>query len=300
MNKYTYDTIQTYVKLYKNEKCMLPELTQKRLNQLKNFISDKNYSVMPVFMKKSYNKNKFSKYKSTVPAKTVHSAIRKDNISLKEKRLNNIRRYLNKLSKSTYDDMQLSILETFKEMDEHYRYRVAHYIFEIASMNKFYSKLYALLYRDLCSYYENFKNVIDEHFKEFLKGINKIHYVNPKYDYDGYCNYTTIIQQKISFCCFLIELFNIHIIDINMVLDLMCEILETVQCASEEKECKEMNEDLIQMIVEMLKLDIHSKITNNEKFKDEILTILKDISNYDKNIYPGISLKIKFKLMDIL
>lgn len=312
MRKYSYDMIQDYICNHKEEwKHHLPELTLKRIEQLKKFISNKDYSVMPVFMKEKHKKDKFKNNKMNEhlhkksfhclsTSKQIKSVFHKENISDMDKQLNYFRRYLNKLTEQTYEDMELSILEIITTLDDKYLFRVASHIFEIASMNKFFSKLYARLYSTLCERHQIFKNVIEHHCERFLNKLNKIHYVSPDKDYDKYCNYTTIIHKHTSFACFLVELMNKNVLSVEFIIRLMNEIVDTIHMSIEEFECKEMIQDLIQMLNEMLMCDIHHYIRKNDDFYTYIIHILKDLNSIEHDTYEGLTLKTKFKIMDII
>ena len=67
-----------------------------------------------------------------------------------DKIMNDIRICLNKMSNKNYDTQKTSIFELLSSMDsESEKEKVAITIFDIASTNKFYSEMYAKIYKEL-------------------------------------------------------------------------------------------------------------------------------------------------------
>lgn len=122
-----------------------------------------------------------------------------------EKIINEIRITLNKLTDKNYAKLRDEIFEkirsicgmenppetdTDKDTDKEESYPlVSHTLFEIASTNKFFSKIYAQLYSELMTEFSVYSDIVLDFSKKFMLQVNKIQYVNPDTDYDGYCSY---------------------------------------------------------------------------------------------------------------
>ena len=62
--------------------------------------------------------------------------------------------------------------------------KVGKSIFEIGSMNKFWSTLYAKLYKDLIHIFPIMKQISEKSFESFLTVFEVIRYVDAEKDYD--------------------------------------------------------------------------------------------------------------------
>ena len=95
-----------------------------------------------------------------------------------EAKFDTIRSYLNKLSDKSYLDLKNKILEMMETIicecsDGEEILRFGTSIFEIASTNRFYSKLYADLYAELISNFDIMREVFYNSFDTFLEIFNK-------------------------------------------------------------------------------------------------------------------------------
>ena len=68
--------------------------------------------------------------------------------------------------------------------------KVGKILFDIASTNKFFSKIYAQLYLELIEEFALFQEIVDTFIEGFILKLQTIQYVDPDKDYDGYCKYT--------------------------------------------------------------------------------------------------------------
>ena len=64
--------------------------------------------------------------------------------------------------------------------------RVAQFIFDIASTNKFYGEIYADLYKELVLKFEIFKTILLEFVSTYNETIKTIHYVDSNENYDAF------------------------------------------------------------------------------------------------------------------
>ena len=103
-----------------------------------------------------------------------------------------IRSHLNKMSDKNYIDSRNKIVDDIDKIlsentDTNNLIQVSSIIFEIASTNRFFSKIYADLYSDLILKYEFMRSVFENSFSTFLGLFNSIEYVVPEEDYDKFC-----------------------------------------------------------------------------------------------------------------
>ena len=123
-----------------------------------------------------------------------------DKVEGVEKTIQDIRICLNKMTDKNYTKQRDEIREKMKLLsdvseetntgkEEEYK-KVAKILFDIASTNKFFSKIYAQLYLELIEEFDIFQELLDVFLEGFIAKIQTIRYVDPEKDYDGYCLYT--------------------------------------------------------------------------------------------------------------
>ena len=130
-----------------------------------------------------------------------------------EKLINDVRVCLNKISNKNYETHRDTIIQYIKEIIENKEtdielLKIKKSIFEIASTNKFYSELYALLYKDLINTFDCFKENIEPFINEYIDSIQNINYVDPKVDYDKYCDYNKENDKRKAMSSFIVNLSN--------------------------------------------------------------------------------------------
>lgn len=147
-----------------------------------------------------------------------------------DKQVNNIRVLLNKISNKNYDSYKQTIfteIQTYfaSEDTEENKQKIIKTIFDIASTNKFYSEVYADLYKELTVMFPIFAgDILDNFLEEFRVGIHKINYVDPNVDYDGFCNYTKINDHRKATGTFIVNLMKKGILTSGRVLQVLVYI----------------------------------------------------------------------------
>jgi hypothetical protein len=130
-----------------------------------------------------------------------------------EKIINEIRICLNKLTDKNYAKQRDDIFEHIRgilvfedELSKEGLKRVSNALFDIASTNKFFSKIYAQIYAELMNEFVIFNEILGEFLTEFVNKITTIHYVDPDKDYDGYCLYVKSQDSRRATSGFMIHL----------------------------------------------------------------------------------------------
>jgi len=171
-----------------------------------------------------------------------------------DKQVNNIRVLLNKISNKNYDSYKQNIFNEMQayfssEDTEENKQKIIKIVFDIASTNKFYSEIYADLYKELTVLFPFFAGDILENFlEEFREGIHKINYVDPNTDYDGFCNYTKINDNRKATGTFIINLMKKEILTTGRVLQLLVYIqqllFEYIDQPDRANEVQEITENI--------------------------------------------------------
>jgi hypothetical protein len=269
------------------------ENTKKYPNKRNNFGNKRNKSVADEELWE-----KMKAFKTTQLEK-------KDGI---EKIIDNIRVCLNKISNKNYESQRDIIIQYIKEIMENNNAednlfelelsKITKSIFEIASSNKFYSELYAILYKDLINSFNYFQDNIDPFINEYMEHIQKIHYVDPKIDYDKYCDYNKKNDIRKAMSAFIVNLSKNEIITKKIVIDTIIYLEELVlsYCDIDDKtnEIEEITENLFILITKSF-VDMNSHPT-----WENVINNIKNIAQMKSKEHKSLSTRALFKYMDIL
>ena len=216
---------------------------------------------------------------------------------------------LNKISNKNYETQRDAIIQYIKEITENKQeqsesqaetevLKIKKSIFEIASTNKFYSELYALLYKDLINTFESFKENIEPFINEYIDSIQNINYVDPKVDYDKYCEYNKENDKRKAMSAFIVNLSKNDIIEKNIVVNkiIYLEDLVLKYCDIENKtnEVEEITENLFILITKSLTEMI------NEPDWEIVINNIKHLAQMKTKEHKSLSSRALFKFMDIL
>jgi hypothetical protein len=224
-----------------------------------------------------------------------------------QKNMENIRGYLNKMSEATFDKMVNEIKMEISQLIEHETtdenmMKIGYSIFSIASSNSFYSELYAKLFKILMEEYEVFKKIFEDNYKVFMNLFDNIEYVDPKKNYDKFCEYTKTNDNRRAMSLFIVNLMKNGVIEkeniLEIIINLQKLIIKYISKQEKTNEVEELNENLFIII---------TNSSNKIKFGVDEGTenIIKDIEFISKlkpkmKEYPSITNKTIFKHMDII
>jgi hypothetical protein len=214
-----------------------------------------------------------------------------------------IRSHLNKMSDDTYSDKCESIIEIMDSIMEQSSQedilKVCKQIFEIASNNRFYSKLYANLLSKLICKYDIMRNIFETNLKMFLELFNNIEHANADEDYDKFCKVNLNNERRKAQSAFLVNLCANKIISDEQLVDLFKNLLEQVyqfiKLDNKKNEVDEIVENLSILYNKELVEDCEDEI--DEKNLSEII---QELGACKPKTWPSLSNKSIFKFMDIL
>ena len=221
-----------------------------------------------------------------------------------EKLIDTIRCELNKISDKHYEKQKNKILELMSELSkseysDEDKNKVVALIFEIASNNKFYSKLYAQLYKDLIHFYSCMTDVLDKHISEYKNLFKNIDYCDPDKDYERYCRNNRLNESTRALTSFVVNLHNLGIISIDITYDMVNYLIEITREMMNDESKKnilcEITENLFILVTES-KNSIKEWSSDNYDELKEFITNMKSLKAKDK---PGLSNKMIFKYMDL-
>ena len=232
-----------------------------------------------------------------------------------EKQINEIRIMLNKISVKNYDTQKDEIIQKmtdFLELDdtqeeceengtiygETHR-RIATVIFDIASTNKFFSELYAKLYKALIEKFDVFRDILDGFVIRYIESVHQIHSVDPNTDYDGFCNYTKTNDTRKATASFIVNLMKNNILSQDIVINIIMELQKILfRYIDEDNRTNEVDE-----ITENVFLYVsHGKteLRTHTIWLDIIIPSLTKLSQMKAKEHKSLSSRAVFKYMDIL
>jgi hypothetical protein len=230
-----------------------------------------------------------------------------------EKSINDIRICLNKISNKNYETHRDTIIEyieqirkpsddssdeedvdnTIKDIN-----LISTAIFDIASTNKFYSELYARLYKELLEKFPMFSDNMNSVINSYQDDIHKIQLVDPNENYDKFCDNNKLNDKRKALSAFIVNLMKQSVIDKTIVSDIILYlqdiVIKNADIHNMVYEIEEITENLFIFItLSMGELNSHESW---EKIKSNIVMI----SNYKAKEHLSISSRAIFKYMDIL
>jgi hypothetical protein len=223
--------------------------------------------------------------------------------------INSIRALINKITDKNFIDINIKIVEMIEkfitENNQNIGYNlndIGTTIFDIASSNRYYSKIYADLYTDLSHKFEFVKVTYDENLNKFTELFNNIEYVDQS-DYDKYCEINKINEKRRSLALFYLNLMNNGIIPENKIIEITRNLLAKVYEFISLENKKNEVEELIEIIAILYKKQLYENDDGNNYELIEghtISEIIEEIAKSKIKDYVSLTKKSIFKFMDLI
>jgi hypothetical protein len=218
-----------------------------------------------------------------------------------------IRAFINKLTDKNYTDMRNKIVDVIEkivsENSDSDLSSIGSNIFEIASSNRYYSKIYADLYADLSSKFEFIKSKYQENFKRFTELFENIEYVDPNENYDKFCEINKINEKRKSLATFYVNLMYCGVISkveiMQITRNLLAKVYEYISIENKKNEVEELTET----IALLYKKDLYKDDQGHDyEYIDgyNISEIINKIANSKVKDYKSLTNKALFKFMDLI
>jgi len=307
--------------IFKGFNYTLPDETLKIISELSLEVGSPTYVKTPVFQKKENpiksdnNGLKKKKGKNVEISDSDWDTIRTFQATKIEERvgldseIDNIRLQLNKLSDKNYIDIRNKIMEIIHNVINNNNNiteditRVSFAIFEIASTNRFYSKMYADLYSDIITEYDVMKDALKNSLDKFSELFNVIEYVDPSVDYDKFCKINKDNEKRKALGAFFINLSNNGIITNSTIINITRNLLsQTYSFISQENKKNEVDE-FTENIAIFYKKELYgdSNDINYDLIEGyTIPEIITKIATSKVKDYKSLTNKTIFKFMDMI
>ena len=174
-------------------------------------------------------------------------------------------------------------------------------IFEIGSINKFWSALYARLYKSIITTFPLMRIIYKRNFKNFMSLFEDIRYVSAEENYDEFCNINKENEKRRSMASFFVHLMNNDIIEENEILNLVANLKENMINLMGQENKKQEVEEFSENIVILLnggKEKLESFVTDGFNW-DDCTMFIEKMTNEKLVNHPSLTNKVIFKFMDL-
>ena len=290
----------------------LSEQTILMINTIARRVGAPTYQRTPVFKKRGHTMNNHQgrrpRQQRTITG-ADWAAMRNFKTTTLEKNeegleydIDMIRTSLNKITATNYNDMKTSIIDVLGKVIESNPpeadlMKVGTSIFEIGSANKFWSKLYAELYRDLIVAFPPMKPIYEKSLSTFLELFDEIRFVSAEKDYDEFCRINKENSKRRAMSSFFIHLMNNGVVHSSQMLGLTLRLIDKFKTLMDEEGRRNEVEELAENLLILIGQGVASM--EDEEGWPEVVSFVEMLLACDVHRHSSLSSKSIFKFMDI-
>ena len=189
-------------------------------------------------------------------------------------------------------------MKVIEKEDASYLEKIGESIFDIGSKNKFWSKIYAQLYKDIIEEFPFMKDVCNKNFNKFKTIFRTINYVDSSVDYNLFCEYNKENEKRRALSKFFVLCANYNIINRGDVLNIVIELMGIINALLVQENYKNHVEELTENL-KIIITNLDDEFKNTDSYED-IVNSLDDMSQLKIKDYSSLTNKILFNLMDIV
>jgi len=219
-----------------------------------------------------------------------------------EKTINDIKSCLNKMSIKNFDTQKNEIIQYIEGLSPtNYLIeikQIASSIFHIASTNKFFSEIYANLYKILINKFDVFKEILDDFIEHFIESMQDIKYVSQNEDYDKYCKYNQENDARKATSAFITNLMINEVLAKESIIHIILQMQELIDKNIDIPD--KVNE--VEEITENLFIILSSGLTTlkTDASWNTIADKIREFASYKPKEKKSLSSRAIFKFMDIV
>ena len=314
--------------------CPLSKETIAIIQALADQVGAPEYIKTPQFDKRvepqQFNKKRRSGTRSYEASDEAWETVRNFKATLIVKKegmgalIDQIRKYLNKMTASTFDTLKNNIikdiegitegiitkestLESIGEEEEDDSLKkdfvneinkIGEAIFTIASGNTFYSSMYAKLYKELMEQFIFMKTIFETNFKKFNTLFNDFTYCDPNKDYDQFCLNNKTNEKRRALSLFYVNLMKEKLIDSSEIMLILEQLKTNMLIAVKEQDKKNIVDEMSEIVYIIITNGL-DHLRDLETW-DSVEEFINEIANYKPTSFPSITNKTIFKFLDIL
>jgi len=218
-----------------------------------------------------------------------------------------VRALVNKLTDKNYAEMRGKIFEIIEkvaaENQDAQLGTISSNIFDMASSNRYYSKIYAQLYSELSDKFEFIKGAYLDNLKRFTELFDTIEYVDPNQNYDKFCEINKINEKRKSLASFYLNLMNFGIISKTEIMqitrNLLAKVYEFISIDNKKNEVDEITET----VAILYKKELYEDDDGDDYEQIQGYTIneiVEKIANSKVKDFKSLTNKSLFKFMDLI
>lgn len=293
----------------------LPSETIDVINKLAREVGSPSYIKTPIFQKRDEKDTNMLNYKKK---KGNIKGIEEDwdtlrsfqTTKLEQKvgidvQIDLIRSYLNKMTDRNFDDIKNKIMELLDKLiedgiEKEDITKIAENIFEIASNNRFYSKLYAELYSELIHKYEIMKILFENCLNTYMEMFHNIEYVDATEDYDKFCKINKVNENKKSISTFFVNLMLNSIVSKeiinNLIVSLFKQVYSLIYIDNKKNEVDELVENVAILYRKEIILEFNTEIVDGQT----LFELITKLAHSKSKNFPSLSNKSIFKFIDLI
>jgi hypothetical protein len=218
-----------------------------------------------------------------------------------------IRSYLNKMTDKNYLDIKNKIVEIIEVITKDNNNMeeissVGTTIFDIASTNRFYSKIYADLYSDLINKYDVMREVFEDSFNKYMELFDTIEYVDSIVDYDKFCKINKENEKRKALSAFFVNLMVNNIITKDKIIQLLKNLLIQIQQFIGEENKKNEVDEITENVAILFKreLFLESDYINEKIDNLNLIEVIEKLASSKSKSYLSLTNKSIFKFMDMI
>ena len=220
--------------------------------------------------------------------------------------IDNIRSYLNKITDKNYNDNRDKIMDIIGNIitgTQENIISVSSAIFDIASTNRFYSKLYADLYTDIINKYPVMRDSFEESLSSFSELFKTIEYVDSNVDYGGFCKMNKDNEKRKALGMFFVNLSLNGIISMITILNITRNLLSQIFTYITEDNKRNEVDELTENVALFYKKEFYE---NEDKPEYELIKgrniteVIEIIAHSKVKDYKSLTNKTIFKFMDMI
>ena len=306
---------------------IIPEETIKIISELALEVGSPTYMKTPIFQKKEnpmkiestdMNKNNSLGYKKRRGNKNIEVFNEEDwelmrnfqPTKMEDKtgidiQIDLIRGFLNKMTDKNYTDNKNKIINIINDLiSENILHedmiKVSTTIFEIASTNRYYSKIYADLYSELINNYDIMRMVFEESLNKFTLLFDSIEYIDPTEDYDKFCKINKDNEKRKALSTFFMNLMTNKIISEEKIIfitrNLLFQIYTFISQENKKNEVDELTENIFLLYKNNLYKDVEYELIDNMTIQE----VVEKLAHSKPKDYKSFTNKSIFKFMDMI
>ena len=280
---------------------VLPDSTIDIISKLAQEVGSPDYVKTPVFKKRDNKDLPFKKKRVAETSKSFQTTRLEEKIGI-DAQIDMIRSNLNKMTDKNYIDIRNKIFDTIDEIitETDDINRVSTVVFEIASTNRFFSKIYAELYADLVNKYEAMKVVFENSLSQFTQLFDTIEYVDSTVDYDRFCKINKDNERRKALSAFFINLMDNNIIPKDRIVEITRNLLFQMYTFIAIDNKKNEVDELTENIALLYRVDLYAT-TNYEPIDGmNISQVIDKIARSKTKDYKSLTNKALFRFMDLV